>query len=603
MVSKRKPAILVAILLIAPLLVTPAAAFYFEFQGFVTDKLVYEVGETINMAADLIADFGTGGWCYVSFAVTANEGPLHFDEYNITPSPTIRTFNSSGTILPGEITPGETGVQAFAHFFAEIVDTVQQSDGDTIELTIVRGHLSLTPLVNLTIPVGSNTTIPIRLASIHDSSIVDAGTNATVLITDSTSSVVLNATIITDTQGLLHIEWNDSMGPIGMYNLSIWGSGSDDFLPFAESFPLEVIPAESNLVVIDAPSSAYCQSPNMVHYETVDITVFHEDVISNPITDSSVTWITDYGDGQMAELGNGYYSGVVPIHSDPGQLTINVSAANPSYQDILKSIQVQVVPNPVQVDIQDESWNVTQGDNLNLNLTVNEYLDWGQPISVEFQDSLGQIFFQANCLPDISSATIWSAQENITPGWHTMFVVLPDNHYNLSVNCTFDIVVIGTWSISLSEINGTYGNTLSFDITTSDAMNSTVGLLSYDVYWEDNPTPIGESPGDLVNSTARQYLPLPLSINPGNHTFTFVFFSPYFERFELVLEIPIWMETNISIVIIESDTSSFAVNHTHNLIWGNHKSPTYLVDWGYLCVSSCGSSDFPDHLSKIEFGY
>ena len=58
-------------------------AFYFDFQYFETDKLVYEVGESVDMVASLIADFSPEGWCYVSFAAVTELGPAFADEYFI----------------------------------------------------------------------------------------------------------------------------------------------------------------------------------------------------------------------------------------------------------------------------------------------------------------------------------------------------------------------------------------------------------------------------------------------------------------------------------------------------------------------------------------
>jgi hypothetical protein len=107
---KRKTTALVPIsLLLITCIIIPVSAFYFDFQYFETDKLVYEVGETIDMVAKLIADFSGGGWCYVSFAVVTDLGPSFADEYFIPPSPAVRYLNSSYTILPEHTSPNTTG--------------------------------------------------------------------------------------------------------------------------------------------------------------------------------------------------------------------------------------------------------------------------------------------------------------------------------------------------------------------------------------------------------------------------------------------------------------------------------------------------------------
>ena len=107
----RKATALVPIsLLIITCLAIPVSAFYFDFQYFETDKLVYEVGETIDMVAKLIADFSNDGWCYVSFAVVTDLGPSFADEYFTPPSPAVRYLNSSYTILPEDTSPNIAGV-------------------------------------------------------------------------------------------------------------------------------------------------------------------------------------------------------------------------------------------------------------------------------------------------------------------------------------------------------------------------------------------------------------------------------------------------------------------------------------------------------------
>ena len=111
-----------------------ATAFYFDFQSFETDKMVYEVGETIEMVAKLIADFSPEGWCYVSFATVTDLGPAFADEYFISASPNPRMLNSSYTILPEDTAPGENGTTAhvfsmlkYSTQFLKVITTTSQS--------------------------------------------------------------------------------------------------------------------------------------------------------------------------------------------------------------------------------------------------------------------------------------------------------------------------------------------------------------------------------------------------------------------------------------------------------------------------------------------
>ena len=191
----RKASALIPIsLIIIAGLALPVSAFYFDFQYFETDKLVYEVGETIDMVAKLIADFSNDGWCYVSFAVVTDLGPSFSDTYYITPSPVVRYFNSSYAILPEHTSPGVSGTQAFVLFTVEIFDTVSQSAGDNIQVTINRGPLTTLPLSSLSVEYGQNTSLPLKIASVHNNSIVYVNESVNLHVEDSNSQTVLLCT-------------------------------------------------------------------------------------------------------------------------------------------------------------------------------------------------------------------------------------------------------------------------------------------------------------------------------------------------------------------------------------------------------------------------
>ena len=56
-VRQRRLAIISLSIIIILGMSLSVTAFYFDFQYFETDKMVYEVGETVDMVARLIADF------------------------------------------------------------------------------------------------------------------------------------------------------------------------------------------------------------------------------------------------------------------------------------------------------------------------------------------------------------------------------------------------------------------------------------------------------------------------------------------------------------------------------------------------------------------
>lgn len=602
----RNRASILVVLILFSFLTIPAAAFYFDLQSFETDKLVYEVGESVNMAAVLIADYGTGGWCYISFAVATDQGSVYADEYYISPSPLSRTFNSTYTILPEHTSPGSNGSQALAVFNAEIYDTFQQSDGSTIEFSIIRGHLEVIPLTNLTIPVGSNSTIVLKLASAHNSDVTSNGTNASIVITNSSSAVVYATNTTTDTEGLLHIEWNDTLGSIGTYNLSVCGAESEDFLDFSTSLSLNVVAAPSNLNVVDVPKTVYCQSPNGSHFESANVSIMHTDLHGVPIEGSTITWNTITSSGFLPEIENGLYQGQIPIQSDPGTLLVSIKATHPDFENATMSIPLQVLPNPTNITMDFESINVTQGMTVDLNFTISEYLDWNQPINVMFYDELGEISIESIANPDSASTVSFTAGYNMTPGPHTLRALLTDIHHNQSEVCVFEIVVIGSLQVAVSDIYATYGDILSFNVSATDHINRTVVLFSYQIYLEENLTLIATTPG-LVNSTNTQTVSLPLFLSPGNHTLIFRFTSPYYENVVLRMNVTVWMETNMSMIVASAEDTAPLINPLPNtrtnLIGCYHQPPANLVDWDNRCIITYHTRNFSKHLAQIEFGY
>ncbi|MCJ7817809.1 MAG: hypothetical protein MUP60_03060, partial [Candidatus Thorarchaeota archaeon] len=252
-----------------------ATAFYFDFQYFETDKMVYEVGETVDMVARLIADFSPEGWCYVSFASVTDLGPAYADEYFISASPNPRMLNSAYTISPDNTNPGENGTIAHILFNVEIFDTVSQGAGDNIEITITRGHLTVDPVTPLIVQSDDNTTLISQVVSIHDNTIGYANQPINIQLDNPSAETIFNINTTTNSDGSFSFDWNSSMGLPGIYDLLVSGIGNEDFLGFSKHLPLSVVPTASNLTLISAPNLIQCQSPDGLHYEDVNITVRH----------------------------------------------------------------------------------------------------------------------------------------------------------------------------------------------------------------------------------------------------------------------------------------------------------------------------------------
>jgi hypothetical protein len=183
------------------IMIASVSAYSLEFYYFETDKLVYEVGETVNMVSKIKADFSEDGWCYVSFAIVTDKGLVFTDEYFISPSPDIRYLPSSYIIYPNETSPGSSGTQARAIFRIEIYDGASQSAGDTIDINITRGHLEVVPTTSLDIEYGVNTTLSFKIASIHTNDVVYSSQNVSLEVFDLDNTSIFQKDTVSNSQG------------------------------------------------------------------------------------------------------------------------------------------------------------------------------------------------------------------------------------------------------------------------------------------------------------------------------------------------------------------------------------------------------------------
>jgi hypothetical protein len=550
---KRKASALVLISsLLITCLVIPVSAFYFDFQYFETDKLVYEVGETIDMVAKLIADFSDEGWCYVSFAVVTDLGPSFADEYFIPPSPVVRYLNSSYTILPNHTSPTEAGVQAFVLFTVEIFDTVSQSAGDNIEITINRGHLTTIPQSPLSAQYGLNTSIPLKVSSIHNNNVVYSDSLVNLHLEDSNSQTVLDTNTTTTLEGITHLNVSDSLGPPGLYNLTVSSNGNEDFLPFTDSFQVTVLPALSNLTIISSPASVYCQSPDESSIEQAEIIVEHTNLNSIPINNSTVQWTTSFGSGILTNIGNGQYSNIISFNTSPGSYQINFTANNIQYQTIETSTVVNVLANSLLFSPMQPYWNVTRGDNVTVEFLTEPLLEWNQSIQLQFTDEALEFSLISDFQPDVLSSIVISIWHNISVGQHIVNVSPVSEYYQFSAPPQINLIVFGTMNPIISPETAYYGETLEFSLDILDDNNQAVSLVDISVFCDDVATPFAVS--DYVNSSIAQIASLPMWISPGFHNFTFIINSQYFKTANFSISVKVWMRTNITIVITTSES-------------------------------------------------
>jgi len=580
-VQQRRLAIISLSIIIVLGLTLSVTAFYFDFQYFETDKMVYEVGESVDMVARLIADFSPEGWCYISFAAVTDLGPAFADEYFISASPIPRMLNSSYTILPDDTSPGENGTTAHILFNVEIFDTVSQGAGDNIEISITRGHLTVIPVTPLIVQSDSNATLVSRVVSIHDNSIEYANESINIQIDNPSAETILDSNTTTNPDGSFSFTWNNSMGLPGIYDVIVSGSGNEDFLGFSKSIPLSVVPTASNLTVVSAPSSVQCQSPDSSHFENVNVTVRHESADYNGISDSIILWDAGFNNGIMTNLGNGFYTTIIPFQTAPGFYTINITTSNPRYQTNTQIIPINANKNtlhfyPVQSNI-----SVVHGNSTSIEFTVDEDFDWGQEIILQFTDNLGEFSLSKDVTPNIVSSLTLTAWYNLSIGSHLVTSNPISTYYNFSGLHEFQFNVIGELVISAVVESAFYGNNLHLNLSVYDINSNIVNPITIMAYYNNESTPFASilqiSPAQVIT------IPLPLQIQPGEHIFTFEIAASYFLSSVLTQNVTVWMNTSI-IVIIELSS------------WDSNQGPKYQnieestqCDWFIVASNSYGS--------------
>ena len=546
--KRRKRALFPISLLLTVCLVIPVSAFYFDFQYFETDKLVYEVGETINMVAKLVADFSPQGWCYVSFAVVTDLGPTFADEYFIQPSPDVRYLNSSYTILPEHTTPNITGVQAFVLFNVEIFDTVSQGAGNNIEITITRGHLDVVPETPLIVQSGIDTTLTFNVESVHNSSIVYANDLVNLHIENSSSQTVLDINTVTNTGGQASLNWNESLGPPGAYNVTVSSIGNEDFLPFSESFQVTVLPALSNLSIVSSPSSVHCQSPDGSYVEQADIIVEHMNLDSVPVNDSLITWATSFGTGPMTNQGNGQYSATIPFQTSSGSHSINITATNPQYQTVQETVLIDVLANSLLLTPLQTSWSVTRGLNITIGFFVESEIGWNQSVRVQFTDEYNEFTLESDIYPGTTSYLEIPTSPGFSIGPHTVNVSTSSVYYAFQNHSSqIALEIVGTMNMNTSINSAFYGESLNFTLDIFDDANETVSLVDIYAYCDDILVSFTTLSG--ANSSIPQSFVLPVWILPGLHNITIRVESAFYHQINRTIIVQVWMRTNISIVI------------------------------------------------------
>lgn len=608
-VKQRKLAVLTIFLIIISGFTIAASAFYFDYQFFETDKLVYEVGESVNMVASLVADFSPDGYCFVSFSIVTDQGPAFADEYFILPSPNTRLINSTYVINPEQTQPGEEGITAYALFNVELYDSVTQGASDNIQFTINRGHLTTYPQTPLVVESDANSTLTLKVASIYNSNISYSNENVNMIIKNSKSETILNKNVTTDSLGNYNINWNQSMGILGVYDITTTGYGNEDFLGFSKTNQVSVVPTISNLTIVSAPTSVQCQSPDGKNIDYADIIVKHETATYADIDDSVVFWNASFGNGFLSFIGNGDYSASIPFTVSPGLYTINVSAVNIKYQTVTSSIVIEAMSNPLDFILINDFQPVTHSNNVSMEFLVEEGFGWNESISLKLTDNANEISRTFMVYPGMIESLTITAWENISIGPHNLTISTTDTHYSLPVIPKLQIIVLGELTTNIHVESAYYGETLVLNITALNYEGSNIEFMNISVYNNADILPFVTI--QQVNTTQLVSIQLPLWINPGDCALRFEIMCPYYVTVNVFKNVTIMMRTNITIIVERSsvsellssnETSSFYAIASSNSIGSNIRPPPILFNGITSQVSLTTRDTSLDNCPKFNSG-
>jgi hypothetical protein len=545
--EKRTLIALIASVSVLLCLVTPVCAYYFEFDYFETDKLVYEVGETVNMVARLTADFSPQGWCYISFAVTTDQGPVFGNSYFISSSTEAQFFNSSYTIVPEDTSPGPGGTEAYIIFTVEIYDSYSQGDGDTVQINITRGSLQVSSLSPLSLESDDNTTLIFKVTSAHNDAITYADSPVTVTLLDSFMTQLFQEHTTTSSDGMVDFNWNSSMAPPGDYTLTLSSNGTEDFLPFSQSSPITVTQPSSNLTVVAVPVSVYCQTPDGAQVESVDISAEQQNKEGEPITDSTILWETAFSAGTMTHIGSGVYHSSIPFETEPGLCHINLTANNPLYMTEYESITIQVLPRPLQITSTESGWDVQRGGNVSIAFDVDSIWLLNQSVSILLTDSEGQLDTYTSVNANTYSEILLSIDQNASLGPHTFTIEIEDTSFQHAEPSSFEVFVYGTINAQVEMAVAYYAEELSITLNITDDNSQSVIMTNLSL-WVDNLTvPAAHIENVDVLSPVEVFLPS--WVFPGLYEMVVDVESPWCGRANVSMPVVVWMRTSILVVV------------------------------------------------------
>lgn len=567
----------------------PVSALYFDFSYFETDQMTYEVGETINMVTELVADFSEEGWCHVSFLVATDQGLVYDDSFFISPSPNTRLITSKYTILPEHTSPYPDPVVAQISLNVEIFDKYYQGINEIIEVNITRGHLQVQSNGPLSIQTNANATLDFIVTSMYNQSIPLASEPSLIEIFNSTNDLVFSNITTTTPSGNLVQHWNQTPFLPGDYSIQVSGNGSNAFLPFSETFPLLVNSEPSTLTRIDTVENLYCQTPSGLFYEDAHVVFQHNDSSMAPISDSNITWVTSFGNGILAQSIVGQYEGIIPFQTTPGQYQVNVTASHYGYQDAMESFVVDVLPRTLnisasmkqilpsyslKIDVNAKDWIEAEPiDSIPINITI--FLNEWQFSLYAMTNSTGQVSCSIQIPEDkwgtgtvsisAESSTFYSYANSVIPidivfeptiliHDYSEFVRAYQSYLNISIE---DPSGLRITNISVL-VQDSEGNTLAIGSTDS------FGFLF--IEWTvGNDTPIG-------------YNNLTIRIQPNT-----CFVAEVSDQFQVYVKYPLWItSSNSSWVFVRGNYSDVSLTIESELGISDMITVNFLLSTGEI---------------------
>ncbi len=346
--------VLSVVLFFAASMAIPVMAFEFRLNDFKTDKLVYEVGESVFMVSNLTAEFSPDGWCHTSFFIVTDLGPVYEDGRFINSSSSYQLITSSYLILPNTTAPGSSGINASAILNVEIWDPSGSSGviSKTVNFTILRGSLNITVMSPLDIQYGTNTTLCLLVSSIHNPTVVLDSKSIVLSIFNSQDMLVYNATHVTNKSGIVEVSLPSATWSPDTYTIKVAFAGDMVFLPFTKFLNLVIQLPESMINIYEADESVLCISSDGLEFDYFNVTILHLSLDFTPILGSSVLWTTSFSNGLFNEVSDGLYSTSVPFLVPPGLYRFNITAENSAYRAATYSMVVSVQHRPLSANIQ-----------------------------------------------------------------------------------------------------------------------------------------------------------------------------------------------------------------------------------------------------------